>query len=331
MKLLENFRNKFNDRINLYWQEKEKQFGKIDKQAISLIKIIKEFINRGGKRLRPAIFYYAYLSYLKENLEKVFKLSFVFELFHTFALIHDDIIDNSDLRRSKPTVHQQYDLATAILVGDLSLMLTDELFFNELDNLRLSNRKKILVVDLYNQFKQEILAGEYLDYKKITSVYKIMDLKTARYSFVRPAMIGFCLAGAPEKEILKWEKILKEIGILFQVKDDFLGTFGDEEVIGKPIDSDVKEGKKTLIVEDFLKKCDDKEKVRFYSFFDKRELKKEDFLWYKKLLFKYKIFDELKQQIIRKTKKIDKNLNLYLTKKPLSKLLKEILVKIAHI
>lgn len=331
MKLLENFQNKFNSKINLYLKEKEKEFRKIDNQAAFLINIIEEFIHRGGKKFRPAIFYYSYLSFSQRHLETILKLSFVFELFHTFALIHDDIIDNSELRRSKPTVHHQYDAATAIIVGDLSLMLVDELFFNEMKKLKLLDGKRTMVVSLYNQFKQEVLAGEYLDYKKISSVYKIIDLKTARYSFVRPAMIGFRLAGAPEKEILKWEKILREIGILFQVKDDFLGTFADEEAIGKPIDSDVKEGKKTLIVEDFLKKCDDKEKARFYSFFGKKELKKEDFLWYKKLLFKYKIFNELKQQIIGKTKNIDKKLNLYFPKKPFTKLLKEILVKIAHI
>jgi len=331
MKLLEDFRNLFTPKINLYLKEKEEQFKKIDKQATFLIKIIQEFIGRGGKRFRPAIFYYSYLTYSKKNLEKILKLSFVFELFHTFALIHDDIIDNSDLRRNKPTVHKQYDTATAILVGDLALMLADELFFTELGELKLDGERRTKAIRLFNLFKQEVLAGEYLDYKKTSRVYKIMELKTARYSFMRPAMMGFNLAEAPEKEILQWEKILREIGILFQIKDDFVGTFGDEKIIGKPIDSDIKEGKKTLITKEFLQRCNNKEKERLYSFFGKGKLRQEDFLWYKKLLFKYKIFNELKEQIIKNAEETEKKLDLYLSKKLLTELLKEILVEIVHI
>jgi len=158
-----------------------------------------------------------------------------------------------------------------------------------------------------------------------------MDLKTARYSFMKPAMMGFVLADVSREEILKWEKILKEMGILFQIKDDFLGTFGEEKTIGKPVDSDIKEGKKTLIVEEFLNKCSDKEKKRFYSFFGKRQLGQKDFLWFKTLLFKYKVFDELKEQIIKSAKEIEKKLDLFFSKKYLTNLLKEILVKITRI
>jgi len=127
-------------------------------------------------------------------------LSFIFELFHSFALIHDDIIDNSDLRRGKPTVHKKYDLSTAILAGDLALMLADEIFSQEI------NKRKI--IDLYNEFKQELLIGEYLDVAKIDNVNKIMELKTARYSLVKPAMIAFDLNQINKKEVERWEEIL---------------------------------------------------------------------------------------------------------------------------
>jgi geranylgeranyl pyrophosphate synthase len=141
-------------------------------------------------------------------------------------------------------------------------------------------------------------------------------------------VIGLTLADVGEKEILKWQKILKEIGILFQIKDDFLGTFGEEKLIGKPINSDLKEGKRTLIVEEFLKRCSGKEKERFYSFFGKRQLNQLDFLWYENLLFKYKIFNELRRHIIKKSKDIKTELYSYFPKKTLTKLLVEILNKI---
>lgn len=330
MKILSQFQKKFNKGVNLYLEEKEKQFQKIDHQATFLIKVIEEFINRGGKRLRPAIFYYAYKSFSQKNLSLIFKLSFVFELFHTFALIHDDIIDRSELRRNQPTIHKKHNLATAILVGDLALMLADEIFFEVIKDLKLNLEKQKEVFDLYNQFKQEVIIGEYLDDKKIGDVYKIMELKTAGYSFVKPALIGFSLANISQKQIKKWIKILKEIGVLFQVKDDFLGTFGKEKKIGKPVDSDVKEGKKTLIVEEFLKKASFKEKERFYRFFGKEKINKEDFLWYKKLLVKYKIFDELKGWTIKDLQKIKTKLYFYFPKQALTKLLFEILDKIGE-
>src|SRR3989339_901606 len=264
MKLLSDFKKQFDKEINIYLDKKIKLAEKIDKKASDLFKIIKEFINNDGKRLRPAIFYYTFLSYASQNSTKVLKLSFIFELFHSFALIHDDIIDNSDLRRGKPTVHKKYNLSMAILAGDLALMLADELFSQEI------NKPKI--VDLYNEFKQELLIGEYLDTVKIDDVNKIMEFKTARYSFVKPAIIALSLAQVDKNEVERWEEILRKAGILFQIKDDFDGTFADEKSLGKPIDSDIKEGKSTLVVEKFLKKSNNEEKKHFYSFFGKIDL-----------------------------------------------------------
>ena len=315
--MLLDFNKQFDREINIYLDKKIESAEKIDKKGSDLLKIIKEFINNGGKRLRPAIFYYAFLSYASQNSAKVLKLSFIFELFHSFALIHDDIIDNSDLRRGKPTVHKKYDLSTAILAGDLALMLTDEIFSQEI------NKKKI--IDLYNEFKQELLIGEYLDTVKINDVDKIMELKTARYSFVKPAMIAQHLAKVDQQEIDNWEEILGKTGILFQIKDDLDGTFANEKSLGKPIDSDIKEGKSTLVVEKFLKKSNSEEKKRFYSFFGKQNYKNEDLVWYKKTLIRYKIDDEIKNKIANESIEIENKLNLYFPDKLLTKLMKEIL------
>lgn len=320
MKILTDFKKQFDREISIYLDAKIKLAEKIDEKAVNLYKIIKEFVSNGGKRLRPAIFYYSFSSYSSQNSAKILKLSFIFELFHSFALIHDDIIDNSDLRRGKLTVHKKYNRSTAILAGDLTLMLADEIFSQEI------NKKKI--IDLYNEFKQELLIGEYLDTVKIDDIDKIMELKTARYTFIKPAVIALHLAKANEKEIKQWEEILRETGILFQIKDDFDGTFADEKSLGKPVDSDVKEGKNTLIVKKFLGKSNNEEKKRFYSLFGKQNLKKEDLIWYKKVLVEYKIYDEIKEQIISKSTEIEKKLNLYFSDKILTQLMKEILIKI---
>ncbi len=317
MKILDNFKKQFDTEINIYLDKKIKSAERIDKKGGDLLKIIKEFINNGGKRSRPAIFYYAFLSYASQNSAKVLKFYFIFELFHSFALIHDDIIDNSDLRRGKPTVHKKYDLSTAILAGDLALMLADEIFSQEI------NDKKI--IDLYNEFKQELLIGEYLDTVKINDVDKIMELKTARYSFIKPAIIAFSLVKVDKQDIKKWEEILRKTGILFQIKDDFDGTFADEKSLGKPTDSDIKAGKSTSVVEKFLKKSNNEEKKHFYDFFGKTDLKKEELIWYKETLIKYKIDDEIKNKIANESIEIENKLNLYFPDKLLTKLIKEIL------
>lgn len=317
MKILGDFKKQFDQEISIYFDEKIKLAEKIDKKGSDLLKIIKEFVNNGGKRLRPAIFYYSFLSYSPKNLKTILKLSFIFELFHSFALIHDDIIDNSDLRRRKPTVHKKYNLSTAILAGDLSLMLADEIFSQGI-----SEQK---IIDLYNEFKQELLIGEYLDTVRINDVDKIMELKTARYSFVKPAIIAFSLVKVDKQDIKKWEQILRKTGILFQIKDDLDGTFANEKSLGKPVDSDIKEGKNTLVVKKFLEKSNNEEKKHFYSFFGKQNYKNEDLVWYKKTLIKYKIDDEIKNKIMNESIEIENNLNLYFPDKLLTKLMKEIL------
>ena len=317
MKILEDVKKKFDKEINIYLDEKIKLANKIDKKGGDIFKIIKEFINNGGKRLRPAIFYYAFLSYAFQNSAKVLKLSFIFELFHSFALIHDDIIDNSDLRRGKPTVHKKYNLSTAILAGDLALMLADEIFTQEI--------KEEKVIDLYNEFKQELLIGEYLDTIKIDDVDKIMELKTARYSFIKPAVIALNLSIVDKQEIKRWEEVLRETGILFQIKDDLDGTFADEKSLGKPTDSDIKEGKNTLIIKKFLEKSNDEEKKYFYSFFGKSDFNKTELIWYKQTLHKYEIDSEIKKEIVNKSTKIKNILNRYFPDKKLTKLIEEIL------
>lgn len=321
MKGLNQFKKEFDVEINKYLDAKIEKAERVDKKAKDLLIIIKEFINNGGKRLRPAIFYFAYKSYSLESLKKTLRLSLVFELFHTFVLIHDDIIDRSNLRRGFSTVHKKYGTETAILAGDLALMLADELF-NKL------SAKPSIVNKLYNELKQETAIGEYFDLIKLDDVEKIMDLKTARYSFIKPAIIGMYLAKADKKEILQWETILRKTGILFQIKDDLEGIFGDEKKIGKPIDSDIKEGKLTLIVKKFLEKANQTEKEKFYSFYGKKSTNKQDLIWLKKILIKKNIFDYFKNMINTQSKDISKELNLYFPKRELTNLINKILFRI---
>lgn len=322
MSYLIDFKKSFDKEINSYLDKKIRYADDIDPKSNLIYKIIKEFINNGGKRFRPALFYFASQSYSNKDPKEILTLSFVFEFIQTFALIHDDIIDNSDLRRGKSTVHKKYGVSTAILTGDMALMLADEIFYS------FSCKKEI--ISLYNELKQELLIGEYLDTIKIKDVIKIMELKTARYSFIKPVFIALSLADANSKIIEKWTKFLKEIGILFQMKDDFEGLFGEEKNIGKPVDSDIEEGKQTLLIQQLLKRINQNEKKRFNSFFGKKTIATEDFRWLKKTMMKYKIPSYFQQEIIRRSEKIKKNIDIFFPKKEITKLINEILDKIIY-
>jgi geranylgeranyl diphosphate synthase, type I len=311
------FRDKFNREINFYLDGKVKEFGQLDKEGVGLVKAIKELINYGGKKFRPALFYFAFRSYSSERLNDVFKMSFVFELFHTFALLHDDIIDKSDKRRGQPTIHKKYGQETAILAGDLALMFCDELF-----TIRKENQK---LVNLYNQFKQETLLGEYLDTIKSGSTEKIMELKTTRYSFSKPIIIGLTLAEVANETVLKWEKLANDVGILFQIKDDYIGTFGDEKITGKPT-SDFFEGKKSVLVDYFLERAGESEKNKFKNIFGKQS-GENNFQWYRNKLIEKNVEKDVKELI---QTEVEKQINLLMqnevfANKSLTNLLIEIL------
>lgn len=277
MSLLQTFQQQFDRKIPAFFDQKINNAALLHPQAIDLLQMIREFMNNGGKRFRPALFYYAYQSSGKKGKIDPFYASFIFELFHTFALIHDDIIDNAALRRGAPTINQKHGTATAILAGDLALALTDEIFTEILLGCRLGMSAKGNLRKLYDTYKQELITGEYLDYVHIPEITVIMHLKTSMYSFVRPSMLGFLFGGDLPQE---WEPVLGNLGILFQTKDDYEGIFGTEKKIGKSIMSDIEEGKNTKIIELFLNQAKPDETKRLQSFFGTRKILPADYRWF---------------------------------------------------
>ena len=326
MKHLPEFKKQFDTALFSYLDLKSKMLKKIDPHGGEMIECIKEFISNGGKRFRPALFYFSFNSFNKKKSIDVLEFSFIFELFHTFALIHDDIIDNAKLRRGNPTVHTKHGREMGILSGDFALTLADELFIDIIFSSPISPSIKKQSITLYSQYKQELLIGQYLDSKHLSSLEKIMFLKTAQYSFARPVVLGLLLAGSPNKTIKKWETWMTRAGMVFQLRDDYEGVMGNEEREGKSVISDTEEGKNTLIVELFNKKINKQELERFNSFFGKQNLKTEDFLWYKDKIIEKKIDTEIRSQISNSCKELHQDLlTTFGTQTALHHLVQEIL------
>lgn len=215
-----------------------------------LIHELLRVIQAGGKRFRPAFCYWGFRAAGGAHSDAIVRASASLELLHTFALVHDDIMDASDERRGQPSVHGLHGVEVGLLVGDLALVLADACLFDSgFDNARL-----IDAFDAYSLMRQEVIAGQYLDVratsKKVideAEVRHIAVLKSGRYSIEKPLVIGARLGQGPAELVEALSSFGEPLGEAFQFRDDLLGTFGQRSFIGKPIDSDIREGKRNLL------------------------------------------------------------------------------------
>ncbi len=231
-----------------------------------LFKYIKEFISRKGKRLRPVLFVIGYRGFSKKVPPGLYTSAISIELLHDFMLVHDDIIDKSDTRRGKPSMHNMFqkhirrysdikfngqDLA--IVAGDVMYALGLHAFLAvKVDPQRKERALKQLInAALFTGAGEfiELMAGaKQLPEINYGEIYKIYDYKTAYYSFSSPLAIGAILAGADRTQVDKLIRYGIYLGRAFQIKDDILGIFASEKRIGKSVLTDLQEAKKTILI-----------------------------------------------------------------------------------
>ncbi|MFA5276220.1 MAG: polyprenyl synthetase family protein [Candidatus Omnitrophota bacterium] len=231
-----------------------------------LFKSINEFVKRDGKRIRPILFVIGYLGYSKKKASLLYRSASSLELLHDFMLVHDDIIDKSDTRRGKPSMHAVFNRYLkdrrdikfngqdlAIIAGDVMYAMALHAFLSikEKPENKEAAFRKLIEAALYTG------TGEFieliLNFKKIggitkNDIYKVYDLKTANYTFSTPLVMGATLAGASKNEITRLHNYGIYLGRAFQIRDDILGTFGEKEKTGKSNTTDLQEAKKTLLI-----------------------------------------------------------------------------------
>lgn len=229
---------------------------------------IKDFILRDGKRIRPILYLTAYLGYTKKkntNYSKLIRSAISLELLHDFLLIHDDVIDKSDLRRGKPTAHRMFNKyyktgANSDLGPNLSIVAGDIIYALSIDAFLSINedpkRKEKALLD-FTKAAIYTGGGEYIDVvNSIRPIGKIAErdiymtyiFKTAKYTFEYPMAIGARLAGTPSGEIKKLSRLGILLGEAFQIQDDMLDIFFTSKEMGKSSLSDLEESKKTLLL-----------------------------------------------------------------------------------
>jgi len=228
---------------------------------------IAEFILRPGKRIRPLLFVLGYLGFAKKPAPPgLYASSLCMELLHDFMLVHDDIIDKSDLRRGRPSMHSMLkkhisgNKNVKFSGEDLAIVIGDVIYAMAIDTIMIIRENPLRKEKALKQFVRAAMytgSGEFIELlcgtkglNNITKedIYKIYDYKTAYYTFACPLSIGATLAGAKPDQIRAITKYGIYLGRAFQIKDDILGMFGDEEKIGKSILTDLQEAKKTILI-----------------------------------------------------------------------------------
>ncbi|MBC7725424.1 MAG: polyprenyl synthetase family protein [Burkholderiaceae bacterium] len=244
---------------------------------------------RGGKRFRALFCYWGWQAASGHaqdfdamddgaesgDLPSVVLAASSLEIFHAAALVHDDIMDNSDTRRGLPSSHKRFESmhtsgrwigsaatfgqSAALLLGDLLLSWSDELFENGVQMLTRPESGRAARAE-FNRMRLEVTAGQYLDilderswqsYPEadlLSRAHRVIVYKSAKYSIEAPLVIGAALAGATPEQIAALREFGLPLGIAYQLRDDLLGVFGDPAVTGKPAGDDLREGKRTVLI-----------------------------------------------------------------------------------
>lgn len=220
---------------------------------------LRYMLSIGGKRLRPTLCLTAY-SIFKDKIseDEVIQAACALEIFHSFTLLHDDIMDSSPLRRGKETVWKKWGTDTAILAGDA-------MYIDACRRMARVPRKHLVeVLDLFGRTAIQVMEGQQhdMDFEGRDDVtmpeYETMiGLKTA-VLLACSACLGAMLAGATREESRAMYNYGYELGMAFQVGDDYLDAFGDEKVFGKPIGGDILNGKKSWLTVRACEKCSDR-------------------------------------------------------------------------
>jgi len=225
----------------------------LESEPTLLYRAARHIIDAGGKRLRP----YLVLKSCKlvgGREEDAVPTAAALELLHTFTLIHDDIIDEDEQRRGLPTVHTQWGVPTAIVTGDLLFAKVYETITKFTDSKRVPPKRILQVLKNVSEATVAICEGQTRDmmfeHKETVSedeYFEMIQAKTAAL-FETSARCGGILGGGKKSQVERLGKYGHYAGVAFQLIDDVLGLTADEKVLGKPVGSDIREGKRTLII-----------------------------------------------------------------------------------
>jgi geranylgeranyl diphosphate synthase type II len=282
----------------------------------TLLEDVQKLSIAGGKRLRSYMTLLTYEAFSKKSPGTILPAAAAAELLHMAMLVHDDMIDRDDIRYGIKNVTGEYLIHYEELIKDGSdrrhyansaAILAGDLLISEayilITETKTNPAAIVAVQRLIAKAMFHVIAGELLDTeasfrgKDAADPLVIAEEKTASYSFVTPFLIGATLAGASsaQQEIL--QKLGEQLGIGYQLRDDLLGVFGDETQTGKSTDSDIKEGKRTLLIEAFTTYATAVQQSEFSSLFGRQDISRKEIDRVKTLLIESGAKDTIEIQI----------------------------------
>jgi geranylgeranyl diphosphate synthase type I len=254
-------------RLEAYLEERVLAATTLSPSAGEMTEIMKEFTLRSGKRFRAALSLFGFRCFTDREDDAVWNIAMSMELVQSYLLIHDDVIDEDATRRGGSTVHCAYEaihrerfsrrdpkhfgISMAIMCGDLAGAMA----FDVLNRARMEAPAREKILSAMTRMLLRVIHGESMDVlseseENITEekMRQIYDLKVSAYTLEGPLHMGGLLAGAPAGDLERMSRYATPLGEAFQIQDDILGLYGDEEKTGKPLGSDIKAGKRTFLV-----------------------------------------------------------------------------------
>lgn len=251
--------------FDLFLNELKKELKKIDESSPNgLYKPVSYTLDMGGKRLRPLLVLTA-ANLFSEKVDEALPVATAIEIFHNFTLLHDDLMDNASVRRGKPTVHLKFNPNTAILSGDAMMILANEYLAKS------PGEKLPEVLKLFSRTALEVCEGQQYDMDfesrmdvTVDEYIEMIRLKTA-VLIAGALKLGAIIGNAPEQQANLLYDFGINIGLAFQLQDDWLDVYGDPDVFGKKIGGDILSNKKTFLLLKAMEKLQGEKKEQLQT------------------------------------------------------------------
>lgn len=246
-----------------------------DRKPSSLYEPIRYVLSMGGKRIRPVLMLLSY-NMFRENPEEILMPACALETYHNYTLLHDDLMDNADLRRGHETVHRKWDANTAILSGDSMLVLAYQRMA------QCDKQKMPEVLSLFTETALEIGEGQQYDMdfehrNDVTEDEYIEMIRLKTSVLLACAMkIGAILAGASKEDADNLYRFGEQVGLAFQLQDDYLDVYGDTRVFGKAIGGDITSNKKTYMLINAMLRANDTQRAELEKWISATEFDREE-------------------------------------------------------
>lgn len=291
-------------RLASFFDEKRKEELPPLLKEQGILEVLEKFVS-GGKLIRGTLFLFMSEALEAKNRKKLINIACALELTHSGLLIQDDIIDKDEMRRGELSIHANfaqkgerevfdpyhYGVSTALMTADTAFFLASEL----LANYQSANLPKLLKYYAHEIYLVSLaegadsIFGQTIRNPGKEEIYSLYKFKTARYTFTLPLELAAIVAGSSlgTRNILG--KMGEDIGIIFQIKDDEIGLFGDEKLTGKPVGGDMRENKKTLIRSLLFERANVSDKKILNSCFGNTKSGDAQMLMVKEIYKKYNI------------------------------------------